>query len=247
MAKRIVLIAVAVALVHTPALAQKRAVTVDDILGLKAVGSAAISPDGSAVLYTVREWQEERDRMEARTRIWKVPAAGGAARQITYGERGDTQPQWSPDGKYISFLSARGAGTGEESPRPQLYLMRSDGGEAWKLTDAKDGLSGYTWSPDSRQLAYVSVDPRTSAQDADVRKRDDERVFENDFRYSHIWTVDIDSKQSTRLTEGTSWTVRGTPSWSPDGTRLVFAAGVTTMLRDIRADVYIADVKTKQV
>ena len=48
--------------------------------------------------------------MESRTRIWKVPVAGGAARQITFGERGDSQPQWSPDGRYISFVSARGAG-----------------------------------------------------------------------------------------------------------------------------------------
>ena len=80
------------------------------MLNLKAVGSPVVSPDGTQVLYTVRQWEAEKDRMESRTRIWKVPVAGGAARQITFGERGDSQPQWSPDGRYISFrLRARRA------------------------------------------------------------------------------------------------------------------------------------------
>lgn len=245
------------ALLHTPAFAQKptsaeatagkRPVAIDDIMTLKAVGSAMVSPDGRQVLYTVRQWEPEKERMESRTRIWRVPAAGGAARQITFGERGDTQPQWSPDGRYISFLSARGAGTGEDAPRPQIHLMRADGGEAWKLTDVKEGITGYAWSPDSRRIAYVTVDPRSSGQESDIRKRDDERVFENDFRYSHIWTIDVESKEAARVTEGTSWTVRGAPSWSPDGKSLAFAAGVTTMLRDYRSDVFIVETATKRV
>jgi dipeptidyl aminopeptidase/acylaminoacyl peptidase len=247
MSRRAAWIVVAVALLHTPASAQTRVVTIDDILALKAVGSATIAPDGSAVLYTVRGWQQERERMEARTHIWKVTVSGGTARQITFGERGDAQPQWSPDGRYISFLSARGSGSGEDAPRPQLYLMRADGGEAWKLTDVKDGVTAYAWAPDSRQIAYSTVDRRSSAQEADIRKRDDERVFEGDFRYTHIWTVDVESKQTTRVTDGGAWTVRGAPSWSPDSKRLVFAAGVTTMLRDYRADVFIADLATRQV
>src|SRR5512134_3923831 len=241
--------AVALGLAVAPiAAAQTRPVSVDDILDLKTVSSPVVSPDGSRVLYTVRGWEipeKEPDQRESRTRIWMVPVGGGPARQIAFGERGDSQPQWSPDGRFISFLSARGVGTGEDAPRPQIYLMPSDGGEAWKLTDAKDGVTGYTWSPDSRRIAYVTVDPRPSSQEADIRKQDDERVFEKDFRYTHIWTIEIDpstgsgspraesrseAKPATRVTEGTSWSVRGTPSWASDSKRIVFAAGVTTML-----------------
>src|SRR5687768_229741 len=132
--------AVAVAvLISAPASAQKRPVTIDDVLHLKAVGAPAVSPDGTSVLYTIRQWEpaseREKDKMEARTRIWKVPVAGGAPQQITFGERGDTQPQWSPDGQYISFVSARGAGAGEDAPKPQIHLMRANGGESWKLSD----------------------------------------------------------------------------------------------------------------
>ena len=245
---RFTLVLLTFALLQSSAFAQgKRAVTIDDVMNLKAVASAAVSPDGAQVLYTVRQWEAEKERMESRTRIWRVAAAGGPARQITFGERGDTNPQWSPDGRYISFLSARGAGSGEDAPRPQIHLIRTDGGEAWTLTDVKEGVGSYAWSPDSRRIAYVSTDPRSADHEADIRKRDDERVFEGDFRYWHIWTVDVDSKESSRVTEGTSWTVRGAPSWSPDSKRVAFAAGVTTMLRDYRTDVFIADVTSNQI
>ena len=234
-----------------PAIAQTRAVTIDDILHLKAVGSPAISPDGTQVLYTVRAWESERsgsgDRMEARTRIWKVPVSGGPTRQITYGERGDSQPQWSPDGRYISFVSARGTGTGDEAPRGQIYLMRTDGGEAWKLTDAKEGIASYAWAPDSARIAFVTTNPRTADQEAAIRKRDDERVFEGDFRYAHLWTIDLESQTAARVTDGTSFTITGSPSWSSDSARVAFSARPTTMLRDYRSDVYVADVRTRGV
>ena len=58
----------------------------------------------------MRQWVSEQDKMEARTHVWKVATDGSApARQITFGEKGDSQPQFSPDGKFISFVSARGA------------------------------------------------------------------------------------------------------------------------------------------
>lgn len=75
--------------VAVPAFAQKRPVSIDDVMSLKGVASPMISPDGTQVIYTVRGWEQDRDRMESRTHVWTVPAAGGAARQITYGERGD--------------------------------------------------------------------------------------------------------------------------------------------------------------
>ena len=228
-------------------IAQQRPVTIDDILGLKAVGSPVVSPDGTQVLYTVRHWEPERERMESRTRIWKVPVAGGAARQITFGERGDTQPQWSPDGRYISFVSARGPTTGDESPHGQIYVMRSDGGEAWKLTDAKESVTSYSWAPDSTRIAFVTTEPRTSDEQVAADKRDDERVFEGDFRFQHIWIIRVEAKTATRVTKGTAYTVGGSPSWAPDSTRLVFSAKPTTMLRDYRSDVYLADLSSDTI
>ena len=222
----------------------KRPATFDDVLNLKAVQQATVSPDGSQVLYLVRQWMPEQDRMEARTHVWKVATRGDtAARQLTFGEKGDTQPQWSPDGKYVSFVSARG---GTEA-KAQIYLMPTDGGEAWKLTDAKENVSSYSWAPDSSRLVYVATDPRSTEEESNIKKRDDERVFEGDFRYQHAWVIDIASMQATRVTEGTGYTLQGAPSWSPDGARVVFAGAATPMLRDNRRDIYVADLRTKQV
>ena len=221
----------------------KRPATFDDVLNIKAVQAATVSPDGSQVIYTVAQWESEQDRMERRTRVWKVATSGGSpARQISFGER-DSQPQWSPDGKYISFVSPRG---GSEA-KAQIYLMHADGGEAWKLTEAKENVSAYSWAPDSTRIAFVTTDPRSSEEEANIKKRDDERVFEGDFRYQHAWVVDVATKQSTRITEGTSFTIQGAPSWSPDGKRFAFGTAATPMLRDNRRDVYIATLDNKQV
>ncbi len=222
----------------------KRPATFDDVLGIKAIQAATVSPDGAHVLYTVAQWEPEQERMERRTRVWKVATSGSSpARQITFGERGDSQPQWSPDGKSISFVSARG----NAEAKSQIYLLPADGGEAWKLTDAKENINSYSWSPDSARIAYVSTEPRSAEEEANIKKRDDERVFEGDFRYGHAWVVDVATKASTRITQGTSYTLQGAPSWSPDGKRFAFAGATTPMLRDNRRDIYVATLDTKQV
>src|SRR5687768_15801796 len=65
----------------------KRAAMFDDVLNIKAVQGATVSPDGSQVLYTVAQWEPEQERMERRTRVWKVATNGNSpARQITFGE-----------------------------------------------------------------------------------------------------------------------------------------------------------------
>lgn len=243
MRKTLVALALVAMSLTSPFAQSKRAVTFDDVLNVKAVGGVVISPDGSQVLYTVRQWVAEKERMEARTHVWIVAANGATpARQLTSGEKGDSQPQWSPDGRYISFISARGAG---DEVKAQVYVMRGDGGEAWKLTDSKESVSSYSWAPDSARIAYVASDPRSAEEEANLKKRDDERVFEGDFRYAHIWVVPVGPRftaaAATRITGGTSYTVSGAPSWSPDGQRFVFGAGATPMLRDNRRDIYVAE------
>src|SRR5215213_3473291 len=149
-------------LVASSASAQsKRAATFDDVLNIKTIQGATISPDGRQVVYGVRQWVSDADpstalradgKMESRTHVWKVPADGSApARQISFGEKGESQAQFSPDGKFISFIAARGAA----EAKSQIYLMPIDGGEASKLTDAKENVSSYSWAPDSAQIAYV--------------------------------------------------------------------------------------------
>lgn len=231
----------------------RRPATFDDVMNIKAIQGATVSPDGRQVIYGVRAWVSEQDpstppaatpaslragKMESRTHVWKVATDGSSpARQITFGDKGESAPQFSPDGRFISFLSARGGA----DAKSQIYLMPIDGGEAWKLTDAKENVSSYSWAPDGSKIAFVTNDPRSADEEANIKKRDDERVFEGDFRFAHAWVVDVKTKEATRVTEGTAYTVQGAPSWSPDGKRFAFGAAVTPMLRDNRRDVYVAD------
>ncbi|MEP6783915.1 MAG: S9 family peptidase, partial [Acidobacteriota bacterium] len=238
------MVAVAVLGTATASAQTKRPATFDDVLNIKTIQGATVSPDGRQVIYGVREWSSEQEKMESRAHLWKVPSDGSsAARQITYSDKGESQGQFSPDGKFISFVSTRGGA----DAKSQIFLMPIEGGEAFKLTDAKESVSSYSWAPDSKSIAFVATDPRTAQEETDTTKRDDERVFEGDFRFAHAWVIDVESKQATRISEGTTYTVQGAPSWSPDGKRFTFGAATTPMLRDNRRDVYVAEVASKKI
>ncbi|MGQ0650622.1 MAG: prolyl oligopeptidase family serine peptidase, partial [Gemmatimonadaceae bacterium] len=232
-------------------LGAQRPMTIDDVMELKNVGAVQISPDGSRVLYTISAWEHpaakdtsKGDKHDMRSHVWLVNADGSANRQLTFGERGESAPQWSPDGKFISFVTARGAATGDEGPRAQIWLMYADGGEASQLTTAKDGVGGYAWSPDSRSIVYLTTDSLTREADAKVRRRDDPKQFEGDMRMSHAWVIEVASKQASKITSG-EFTVVGTPAWSPDATRLALAARPTTLVRDERREGWIVTVASK--
>ena len=229
--------------------AQSKGLDDSDIMRLKSVGGVAMAPDGARVLYAISAWEHPNakgdtalgDRHERRSHVFMVSAAGGAPRQLTFGERGESQAQWSPDGRTISFVTARGTGTGDDAPKPQIWLLPADGGESRQLTTARDGVSSYVWSPDGSRIAIVTTDTLTREAEAKLRRRDDPKVYEDDFRLNHIWVVDVASGKATKVTSG-AYTVSGVPNWSPDGRKLGFRASPTPMIRDERGNAYVVDV-----
>jgi dipeptidyl aminopeptidase/acylaminoacyl peptidase len=181
--------------------------------------------------------------MEARTHVYRVAITGGEPRQLTFGERSETQPRWSPDGKFITFVSSRGASdNADDAPKAQIWIMPTDGGEPWQLTNAKESVSAYEWSPDSKMIAFTAREALSKEDEARRKARDDERVFEGDFRMTHLWTIEVTSKKDKQLTEGSKFTIGGSPAWSPDGKNLAFMAAPTPMVRDDRRDIYVVGV-----
>jgi dipeptidyl aminopeptidase/acylaminoacyl peptidase len=233
----------------------KRPLSIDDMMEVRQVGAVVISPDGKQVAFTVSQWEHPNakadtargDKHERRSHLWLVPADGSRPpRQLTFGERGESSPQWRPDGLAISFIAARGAAAGDEGPKAQVWLLPLDGGEAQQLTTVREGVGSYAWSRDGGKVALVLTDSLATADEAKRKRRDDPRVFEGDGRMSHIWVFDVAAKKATKLTQG-DFTVRGAPSWSPDGARLAYQSAPTTLLRDARADIYVADVASRQI
>ncbi|SVB61388.1 uncharacterized protein METZ01_LOCUS214242, partial [marine metagenome] len=114
-----------------PMIAQDRVLNVDDLFGIRSVGSPQVSPDNKWVAYTIRTVSLENE--EAETRIWMVSTSGGEPIALTSEGYSASSPRWSPDGQYLSFTANR------DETSNQMWLLDRRGGEAQKLTDVKQG------------------------------------------------------------------------------------------------------------
>jgi Tol biopolymer transport system component len=130
--------------------AQRRIPTVDDLINVKSLGGAQISPDGKYVAYTVNETDWKQDAFV--TQIWLANTATGKSFQVTRGEKSAGNAQWSPSGEWLAFTSNR---VGDKN---QIFVIYPDGGEAAQLTKAENGVNGFAWSEDGKNIAFTASD-----------------------------------------------------------------------------------------
>lgn len=133
----------------------QRPMTFLDVQQLRQASGQAISPDGMWMLYaiTTPDWKEAKKQSD----LYLVSMSKGVVdtRQLTFTkDKNESNPEWAPDGKSFVFASNRDAAT--PAAGNQLYLMRPDGGEARRITDAKDGVGTFAFTPDHRWLAYAA-------------------------------------------------------------------------------------------
>lgn len=145
--------------------AAKRPITIEDLFRVKMVGDPQPSPDGARIAYVVTHMDTEADTY--RSQIWIIPAAGGTPIRFT-GGKNDSAPRWSPDGRRLAFVSRRDDGTeqGKKAARAEIWILETDGGEAWQLTTTLHGAGEPSWSPDGTYIAYTSR--IGGAEDADA-------------------------------------------------------------------------------
>lgn len=161
MTRRLVLYAAAALLCGT-ACAAKRPFTIEDLYRLRQVRDLALSPDGKAVVFTLTA--RDLPKAQSASHIWMMSTDGGAPRQLTFHEKGESSPVFSPDGKQLAFIASRDGAA-------NVYLLPLDGGEARKLTNISTGAADPHWSPDGKWIAFsTDVYPACGADDACNKK-----------------------------------------------------------------------------
>ena len=143
---------------------QKRSLEASDLYRLRIISDPQISPDGSRVAFVLKQMSEEKN--DYISNVYMVDRQG-AVSQFTSGDK-DAAPRWSPDGKWLAFLSGR-------RERSQIHLLATGGGESVALTDLKHGAGVPAWSPDSTHLVFtgaVSTDPDEDGEDDNSKEKD---------------------------------------------------------------------------
>jgi dipeptidyl aminopeptidase/acylaminoacyl peptidase len=242
------------AFAQTPTTSTKRPMTFMDVIEMCSVGGTAVSPDGRWLLHTltVPDWKSAKSYSD----IYLVSIDRGveSSRQMTFTKgKNEATPRWSRDGRFFVFASNREAPESKSSQN-QLYMMRPDGGEAMKITDAKEGVGAFAFSkdgkwlafsagkddeqqiwivsvadiekekpkqltkhsapitswqfsPDSKRIYFLSPDSVDKANKDRKEKKFDVRIRNEQSPPVHLWAYDLDTKQETRLTSGTEYSV----------------------------------------
>ncbi|MBI3650877.1 MAG: S9 family peptidase [Acidobacteria bacterium] len=192
MTKKIFLLLLLLAMLTASVFADKRAFTIEDLYRIKALADIQFSPDGKTILYSVGVTDLPRAKRAAS--VWLMDADGKNAHQIIAS--GAFSPAFTPDGKWISFLSAKDG-------HVNLWAMPVTGGEWKQLTKLSTGVADVVWSNDGKMAAFASdVFPECNGDDA-CNKRIAERWEKGPLRahladsllYRH-WTDWKDGKRT---------------------------------------------------
>lgn len=184
------------------ALSAQMSAILDTLMGMRYVGDVDLTPDGKRVAFGV--WEVVPGEQKRRGRIWVATVESGKvqrAQPLTSGQRNETNPRWSPDGKALAYIVPPEG----EKEKPQIHIIPSEGGDARLVCKMPNGVSDLSWSPDGSRLAFISLEGEEPERDPKVLTPS---------RHRRLWTIRPDQAiPEPVIAPGfTAWEY----AWSPD-------------------------------
>ena len=238
-------------------------------LSRTSIRAPAISPDARSVAYLQREtnWKEN----EFVWQLWRVDVGSGKAVQLTRGKKSVAAASWSPDGRWLAFVTEREANVIEpfaaldkeqgskeegksgapEAAKPaakQIWLIAADGGEAWPLTKSATDVDVFQWTRDGKWIVFTAAEAPSKAGKARKERYSSYDVVEKDFEQQQLWSVDADAgtkalqpQAAKQLTFDPALTIKSF-AISAQSDRIAFSAGRNPLLANLQdEDIYLMD------
>jgi dipeptidyl aminopeptidase/acylaminoacyl peptidase len=211
---QVFLLAVVLALVGFASAADKPKITLDEFFNYVDVTSVQISPDGNSVVIAAdrADW----DRQIFQTDLWLYRDDPRSLIRLTQSGH-ESKPRWSPDGRWIAFLSERKSPAGKDADADesddskdndkevaQVYLISPSGGEAFPITSGEEEVHSFAWSPDSKTIYFATRTPWNKAQkDAYKEIWKDTVQYRAAERGDNIYSLDLQHALDVHAAAGT--------------------------------------------
>ncbi len=202
---------------------EKRLLTIEDQFAFRQISDPQLSPTGDWIAYTVTNTDLKNDTQD--NHIYMTSWDASRTLHLTNGKDSEYNPRFSPDGKYLAFISSR------ESGKQQIWLLNLAGGEAEKISDFGGDVSDFVWSGDSRRLAVIASEPAPETPFngktpppivIDLFHFQEDGVGFIDKSREHLYVLDLATRKTDILTPGSF--NESLPAWSPDSKNIAFVS-----------------------